>query len=140
MKKTMIVMMLLLVICISIVTAWTLIENTKLHMIYEPNEITALATATAIDMRGYEAIYVVGYISGDATTTTITPKYYKSATSSGALTLVYTGSPVTVNTGYFELEINKDMNYPFVTFTFTPSATSSIGVFGLLYGATSAPF
>ena len=138
--RTKVTLVLILVFTFALLFGFTIIQNTKAFEIYPMGTITALATPTTVDLRGYERMHVIGQLSASATTTTVTVKYYKSATAAGAKTLVYTGSAVTDETGWFELEIVKDMDYPFITFSLTPSATLTVGVVGVLYGSSSAPF
>lgn len=140
MKKTKLTLAMILVVTFATLFGFTILENTKAFEIYPLTSITALATPTTVDLRGYERMHVVGQLTAEATTTTVTVKYYKSATAEGAKTLAYTGSAVTDNVGWFELEIVKDIDYPFITVTLTPSATLTVGVVGILYGKDSAPF
>lgn len=140
MKKTRLALVLTLVLTLTAIFGFSILENTRAFEIYPLTQITALATPTTVDLRGYERMHVIGQLTAAATTTTVTVKYYKSATSAGAKTLVYTSSAITDNVGWFELEIVKDMDYPFITFTLTPSATLTTGVIGILYGKSSAPF
>lgn len=140
MKRTKLTLVMIIVVSFATLFGFTILENTKVFEIYPLTSITALATTTAVDLRGYERMHVVGQLTAEATTTTVTVKYYKSETAEGAKTLAYTGSAVTDNVGWFELEIVKDMDYPFITFTLTPSSTLTVGVVGILYGKDSAPF
>jgi len=138
--RTKLALVLILVFTFALLFGFTIIQNTKAFEIYPMATITALATPTTVDLRGYERMHVIGQLSASATTTTVTVKYYKSTTAAGDKTLVYTGSAVTDATGWFELEIVKDMSYPFITFSLTPSATLTVGVVGVLYGSSAAPF
>lgn len=140
MKKTNVAIALALILTLATLFGFSILDNTKAFEIYPLAQITALATPTTVDLRTYERMHVVGQLTAAATTTTVTVKYYKSATSAGAKTLVYTGSAITDSVGWFELEIVKDINYPFVTITLTPSATLTVGVVGILYGKDYAPF
>ncbi len=140
MKRTKLTLVMILVVTLTTLFGFTILDNTKAFEIYPLTSITALATPTTVDLRGYERMHVVGQLTASATTTTVIVKYYKSETAEGTKTLAYTGTAITDNVGWFELEIAKDINYPFITVTLTPSATLTVGVVGILYGKDSAPF
>ncbi|GEM_PF-1935419 len=140
MKRTKLALVMIIVVTFATLLGFSVLENTKAFEIYPLAQITSLATPTTVDLRGYERMHVIGQLSASATTTTVTVKYYKSATADGTKTLAYTGTAITDDVGWFELEIVKDIGYPFITFSLTPSATLTIGVVGVLYGKESAPF
>ena len=140
--RTKLVLLLIIIGTLGMLFAFSAMENTRITVISAPASCaTTTSISSALSLKGYETIHIIGALAGDATATTLTVTAYTRETSTASDTdTIYSATTVTVNDGKFELEVRRLIERPWLYLSWTPSATCTVSIVGVLYGADSAPF
>jgi len=132
-----------ILIAVTLLVAWSILDNTKAALLVKPQQITSEASSSAIDLRGYERMHVLiatTFDSAATVTDTLRVDILEAPSAASTYTIAQTATFTGAMDGFLEFEVIKDMSNPYVKVKLTPSATMIISVMGVYYGATNAPF
>lgn len=129
-------MIIVLLFVVSILFAFSILDNTKTTLILKPQSISAVATGTVVSLKGYERMHIL--VAGTLPATeTLKINVYKG---DGSATSLIDEATLTTTQGILEFEVIHDVNYPNIVVEAVPSATATLSIIGVFYGKSQRPF
>jgi len=141
MKRTRITLLLIILCTFATLFAFSILDNTKPFVLRSTTTIATDTQTSVFSMKGYERAHIIGTVTGSATTTELVVIALRRETATASLTdTPFNAVAVTVDDGYFELEVIKSISKPYVSLLLMPDATCTVTIIGVYYGADSSPF
>lgn len=132
MKKLIIALLFVAVVLF----AFSILDNTKVTLIMKPQSISAIATGTTVDLRGYQRMHVI-VAGSQLANQTLKVNIYKG---SGIATSLVDEATLTTTEGVLEFEVIHDYSYPYIVVETIPSSVTTLSVVGVIYGKNERPF